>query len=376
MAILDWLTSPEVARLDGAAFIGAVGEHLGELGVPAWRISSSFSSIHPEVAFYNVRWEAGGVAVLGLRSQSIVTSPFYTDSPVARVYQDRIAELRRRLTGPEAQLDFPICRELAELGATDYLVQHLRIGGGRRGYISYATREPGGFPDSALELLRELLAPLSLAVEVRCLEFTMQSLLQVYLGGSASERVLSGAVTRGSGVPIEAAIWYCDLRGFTTLSDRQPAAQVVAILDRYFEVVAGPIDGHGGEILKFIGDAVLAIFPVTTDRGEACRRALAAARAALDGIRALDEPIEMGLALHVGEVLFGNIGARERLDFTAIGAAVNEVCRVEPLCKQLNRSLLLTGAFAQACPDPDFVSLGPHQLRGVASPQEIFAPRS
>jgi adenylate cyclase len=207
----------------------------------------------------------------------------------------------------------------------------------------------------------------------------MRSLLDVYLGHNAARRVLAGAFRRGGGETIRAAIWSCDLRGFTSMADRLPAAEVVATLDRYFETVCAPIAEGGGEVLKLIGDAVLAIFPISPAAGDeaaACRRALAAAKGAIEGIRrwneAREEPIGVGVALHLGEVTYGNIGAQRRLDFTVIGAAVNEVCRVEPLCKELGRSLLVTDAFAAQVACRDLVALGTRALRGVAEPRALF----
>jgi len=164
------------------------------------------------------------------------------------------------------------------------------------------------------------------------------------------------------------------------MADRLPAAEVVKILDRFFESVAGPIGPHGGEVLKFIGDAVLAIFPVLSDGvGAACGRALSAAKAAVRGVSTLNRggqtpPIDLGIELHVGEVMYGNIGARDRLDFTVIGAVVNEVCRVESLCRALASPILMTAAFAAACDRDQVRSRGVHELKGVAAPQEIYAP--
>jgi adenylate cyclase len=201
----------------------------------------------------------------------------------------------------------------------------------------------------------------------------------VYLGDNAAARVSEGAFVRGTGVPIEAALWFCDMRGFTALADRRPAADVVRVLDRFFEAVAGSIAPHGGEVLKFIGDAVLAIFPVGDDgpRG-ACVRALAAAHEAVAGVASLaaepDMPeLGLGVALHLGEAMYGNIGASGRLDFTVIGAAVNEVCRVESLCRSLG-PILLTKDFAEHCHD-EVVPRGVHALKGVSTPRELFAPR-
>jgi adenylate cyclase len=365
-----WLAEGCVG-LDTPNVIAELGGRLNRAGIPVWRISSSFSSMHPEVKFHNVRWTEGAAPVVALRAHGVHETKFYIESPIAHLDRTGETELRRRLDAP---VEFPICRELAKEGATDYLMQVLPFGSARLAYIAYSTRAPGGFDDDALARLRAIRGAVSMRLEICSLDYITRVLLDVYLGASAAERVLGGAVTRGTGAPIDCAIFFCDMRGFTSLSDRRPAAEVVATLDHYFEAVAAPIHAHGGEILKFIGDAVLAIFPVRGDRADVCARALAAAVDASAAVRALPDGVAIGVALHVGEVHFGNIGARERLDFTVIGAAVNEVCRVESLCKSIGRPVLVTSAFARALgAQTNLLSLGEHALKGVSAPQELFA---
>jgi adenylate cyclase len=249
---------------------------------------------------------------------------------------------------------------------------------GRRSSFSCATDRPGGFTENDLELLEETALPLALRVELASAHIATSTLLNVYLGPNAAKRVLTGAFRRGGGELVEAVIWYCDLRGFTTLVDARPVADVVPILDRYFESVAGPVSDNGGEILKFIGDAMLAVFRIEPNMptDEPCARALAAAETALAALGELNATLgtslTIGVALHVGEVMYGNIGARDRLDFTVIGRAVNEACRVEALCKELRVALLVTSSFAAAHPASGVVSLGDYTLRGVARPHELF----
>jgi adenylate cyclase len=269
---------------------------------------------------------------------------------------------------------------MAAAGATDYLLSALDLGTEHGAWISFASAHPGGFTEHQLGMLTGLTPLLALHVRLVAAHFATRSLLEVYLGGNAARRVLNGEFRRGTGTELDAALWFCDMRGFTSLSDRLPARAVVSVLDRYFEHVATPLEEHGGEILKYIGDATLAVFPIGEDgAGAACRRALAAGEAVLARIGAWaagePEPIAVGVALHTGRVLYGNIGGRARLDFTVIGASVNEVCRVEAMCKTLGEPLLMTAAFASAVGDDDTVSLGHHALRGVAQPQEIHTLR-
>jgi adenylate cyclase len=218
-------------------------------------------------------------------------------------------------------------------------------------------------------------------VEVLHQRRTTATLLHTYLGREAGRRVLTGSIRRGEATTLAAALWYCDLRGFTQLSDRLERDQVVELLDDYFGCMAAPVEAMGGEILKFVGDAMLAIFPMRDDldRDRACRDALTAAERALvdlDGLNQVrqraDKPeLKVGLGLHAGAVMYGNIGAPARLDFTVIGPAVNLVTRIESLCPQLGRPLLTSGPFASPC-GSRLKSLGLHPLKGIEAPQEIF----
>ncbi len=202
-------------------------------------------------------------------------------------------------------------------------------------------------------------------------------LLATYLGRDAARRVLSGETSRGQGRLVRAGIFYADLKGFTALTDRLPAEQVIGHLNDYFDVVATSVLKHKGEVLKFIGDGLLAAFNIDGNSpASACCQALHAALAALDGLTTANEerevPLEAGVALHYGDVVYGNIGSEARLDFTVIGAAVNEATRIEALCRTLDRPLLISADFAKVCACHPLVSLGRHRLRGVAAAQEIF----
>ncbi len=202
-------------------------------------------------------------------------------------------------------------------------------------------------------------------------------LLATYLGRDAARRVLSGETSRGQGRLVRAGIFYADLKGFTALTDRLPAERVIGHLNDYFDVVATSVLKHKGEVLKFIGDGVLAAFNIDGNSpASACCQALHAALAALDGLTTANEerevPLEAGVALHYGDVVYGNIGSEARLDFTVIGAAVNEATRIEALCRTLGRPLLISADFAKVCTCHPLVSLGRHRLRGVAAAQEIF----
>jgi adenylate cyclase len=274
----------------------------------------------------------------------------------------------------------PVLRELKAQGLTDYLA-HVIYLSGQRNAVSWATDHTEGFSEEQLRTLRQLMPYLALRLELESTRYSLGSLLEVYLGENAARRVLAGAFKRGSGERIQAAIWLCDLRGFTTLADQVPAEQVVSTLDAYFDQVVGAVAAQGGEVLKFIGDAILAIFRVQEGaEQQACAAALVAAQDALGRLATLNDErareglpsLAMGVALHLGQVMYGNIGSKERLDFTVIGASVNEASRLESLCKQLGTPLVMSGQFARACGSADVVPLGRHSLRGVREEREVF----
>ncbi len=335
---------------------------------------------HPEVYVRNVEWKASGILLVRPRKHDIVASPEYKGSPAAQIFEGA-SSVRKRLI-PGSVLDLPIYVELAAAGATDYYATSLVFADGGRTFFSFATDEASGFADDALQLFDELAPFLGLRLEIDASRFTLQSLLSVYLGENAAARVVSGSFKRGGGEIIRCAIFFSDMRGFTNLADHTSPLDVVRTLDAYFERVAGPVGNHRGEVLKFIGDAVLAIFPCTSgadgkpDDAAACKRALAAAREAVTDLAALNherggEPLALGIALHLGDVMYGNIGARDRLDFTVIGAAVNEASRVEGMCKVVGAKILMTRAFQEAHPNGT-VSVGRHALKGVSEEHELF----
>jgi len=378
-----WLAEHGGQRLDLGQLIGGLCDRLLAERVPLWRVVVGVNSIHPEVAARSVVWERGKQGVVRRDfSYSMRDADTYVQSPV-RLIHEGAGAIRRRLEGPDAQLDFPVLKELAGKGATDYVIMPILYTTGRINFISWTSDRPGGFSKANLTLLYDLLPLISLRVEIAAGLDNIATMLNVYLGREPAKRVMAGTVRRGEVETIRAAVWVSDLRNFTSLSDRLPAPEVVRLLDTYFELAARPIEDGKGEILKFIGDGILAIFPVDGDERVACRTALDAATALLDALdaenarrREEDRPdIRCGVGLHLGDVQYGNIGARERLDFTVIGRAVNEASRVEALCKVLGRRMLATGAFARAVGLNSLVSCGVHALRGVREPQEIFGLR-
>ncbi len=246
---------------------------------------------------------------------------------------------------------------------------------------SWTTDAPGGFTDAQIELVAAMLPTLALAFTLRTTRQTARTLVTTYLGSDAAERVLAGNVVRGRAEPLRAVVWFSDLAGFTRISETVGPAGMLALLNAYAEVQVDAIEAHGGHVLKFIGDGILAIFP-EEGAAPACARALDAAvdcrarMAALSGERkAADLPVvDAHLALHVGDLLYGNVGSPRRLDFTVLGPAVNEAARIEALCGSLDQAVVVSWAFAEAAGDARsrLVSLGRYALKGVSRPQEMF----
>lgn len=375
--VQTWLQQTRHVEDGGLWLMTGLVDLLRAQGLPLWRCSFSLVTKHPELVWRTVQWsEATGVTGLD-RNRQLLVDPFFTRSPIARLLEGATT-IRVRLDGED--LPFPICQDLKTQGGTDYFAQGLRCSNGAISYISFATRAVGGFSGDALAALTALSPALAQRIELEAAYHATRALLEVYLGRNAGRRVVEGGFRRGGGELINAAIWFCDLRDFTSLSDRSAPQDVVKALDEYFDRVAGAVMARGGEVLKFVGDAILAIFPTAVDVRPACRSALLAAEDALAALAQLnterhgrgDGPLSMGVALHVGQVMYGNIGARDRLDFTVISSSVNEACRLEALCKPLETPLTMSEAFVNAAQPETAVDLGEHALKGVGTPIRVF----
>ena len=354
-------------------------------GVPLDRASLHIGTLHPQLLGFAWNWRSGdGFCDEVKVEQTTADTDSYKLNPLSRIFTTG-EPLRRRPQDAEARTEFPIMAELAASGVTDYFA--LPVGSDRfRQGLTFATTHAAGFSDDHIATLRRLLSLFTLHVERHIAVRIAQNTLTAYLGPAAGAKVLNGDIKRGSGESIRAVIWVSDLRGFTTLSDTLSGPQMIALLNSYFEIFSGAVLAHGGEVLKFIGDGLLAVFVVGDDAKAAATAALAAAQQAqqrlLDfnhappaAVAAFDGwmPLRAGIALHEGDVFFGNIGAPERLDFPVIGPAVNEASRVESLQKTIGRSILITEAAARWI-DAPLDRIGEFPLRGVAAPIAIFAP--
>jgi adenylate cyclase len=377
-----WLLREGRVQPTGKELMRGLGAELTAGGLPLMRALLARPTLHPQIASVAYRWSRAEPQVEAMtREHDIWQSDQYLRSPMALIYAGE-PMIRRRLFGPGLRLDFPILEDLLAEGGTDYAIFGLRRGDGRPlAVISIATDAPGGFTDEQFSGFQSLLPLLSLIVEAIETRQTARSLLEIYLGGDAGRRVMGGLIRRGESVTIAAAIWQCDLRDFTAMSNQLPRDEVLAILNDYFDAVTRPVMARGGEILKFIGDAVLAIFPMKDDldRDEKCRTALTSAEEALDAMRDVNElrasagkaPLSIGIGLHAGSVSYGNIGSQTRLDFTVIGPAVNLAARITGLCRPLNQPLLASKVFASPC-GSKLVPLGHYPMHGFEQPQEVY----
>jgi len=360
-------------------------ERIVAAGIPISRAFCYVGTLHPQVGAAAYIWKRGekdATRVIGPRG--IQASAEFTNSPFTVARNNR-QTLRRRLIDPACSMDFPVLSRLKEEGGTDYLVVPMVCSDGEVNAIAFLTDYPDGYSETDVAALEQVGQVLSIIVELQSSRRIAKILMDTYLGPRTGARVLSGSIARGSGESIRAVIWLCDLRGFTALADRLPRDQLSAMLNEYFGIMVKAVTDEGGEVLKFVGDGMLAIFELCKgeDVGPCCASALRAARsasAAADAInatrRAEGSPeIRFGIALHLGEVYYGNIGSPDRLDFTVIGPAVNHAARLERLASEQGRILVTSASFAAAAREP-LESLGRFNLRGVAEPQEVFAPAS
>jgi adenylate cyclase len=359
-------------------------DRLLRCGIPLWRVAVFVRTLHPEVMGRRFMWRPGAEVTIGEASFDLLETAEYRDSPIVAVIDSGVA-IRRRLADRGGPDDFPVLAEFRADGITDYLASPLIFTDGAVHVATWSTRQPGGSSDAQLAGLQAIITPLARVAEIRALRRTATNLLDTYVGNHAGERILAGQIRRGHTETIHAVIWLSDMRGFTAAADRLPPQFLLALLNRYFDCQVPVIVKHGGQVLKYIGDGLLAIFPIArhdADMDEVCGRALACAREAQARIQAIDAAADLehrdgarfGLALHLGHVLYGNIGSENRLDFTCIGPAVNLAARLENLASKLGRTIIASAEFARHCRF-DLEPLGEFTVAGFAAPQATFGLR-
>jgi adenylate cyclase len=378
--VIRWLMTEARQRVDASEFLEAFAHELRAAGVDVSRITTGVPILHPQIFSFSGLWQLDKGTTERLYRTGPDTQATMSNSPIRIAYEGG-GPVRCDLSAPPHDGEFAIVGDLRGEGFTDYIVHSVPFADGSHKALSLATKRRGGFDSDELALFEAIIPAVAFNLEVQALRRTARTLLDTYVGQQAGGRVLEGQIQRGTGETITAVIWLCDLRGFTNLSETLPRDALIDLLNCYFGPMCDAVAAQGGEILKFIGDAMLAIFPIRADTAATCAAALLAAERAQAALieenrRRLGAGlarIDYGLALHVGDVMYGNIGSDTRLDFTVIGPAVNLTARIESMCRQLGRPLLLSADFVRAARIPAD-SLGAFALKGVGAEQEIFAP--
>jgi adenylate cyclase len=379
--VVHWLTSGTRDERFIDNLFAELCLRLQRAGIPIKRASLHLLIQHPQWLGARILWLDGiREATITRVDYDVRQRPEYIGSPVEEL-QNGAAEIRENLErDPALGRKHGVYNELRANGLTDYVAWPLHHTLGKRHAVAFSTDRPGGFDEAHIAALSGLLPILALVSEIRMKNRLARTLLETYVGTHAGELILAGATRRGSGTTVRAAILICDLRDFTRISDSWPRDDVIGLLNDYFDAMSEPIARHGGEILKFMGDGLLAIFPLS--QPSACADLLHAVTEARQAMAALNErnrasggePLNFGIGVHVGDVMYGNIGSRARLDFTVIGPAVNMASRLETLTKQLGRPVLLSRAFADlVAGEFDLERVGEYPVRGFSDPIELFA---
>lgn len=388
-ALSRWISEYATGSDDWRGLLDGLCGALTDGGMSLWRVSLGTLTLDPSTRAFSLHWHAGEGARLAPDPHGAEREAAYQRSPIHALAQKGDQSGRWRLAALRAEDDFPLLHELRALGATEYLLHVFTFSPDtalRGGMLSFTTQRASGFTDHEITGIEALRPALGLALAKLNLAQTLREVLGVYVGRTTGARVLGGQIRRGQGRTVSAAILLADLRAFTALTDRTDPLAVVGWLDEHFDALGKPVIERGGEILKFVGDGFLAIFPVedgTLRPCPVCERALDAAadairaNAALNARRCSAGLPEMAadLVLHFGEVVYGNVGTDRRLDFTVIGRAVNEASRIEGHCEPLGRALLVSDTFAARCDRP-MEMVGTVSLRGLATSQQVWSPRA
>jgi adenylate cyclase len=376
-----WLAEGGLTNRPLSDLFNGFTAHLVENGVKLRRAYVGMSTRHPLIRAFDMTWEPQGALNETRFDHSWAQTTAWTDSPLRHMILGNLPRMHRVLQGPDALLDFPLFRELNERGCTAWYGaisafeadSILQSPGSLGMACSWATADPAGFTPANLALIDRLFPLFALAVKAAVMPSITRTLLGAYIGDDAAARVWSGATNRGSIERVEAAIFISDLRGFTAFAEQTESDAVMEALNRYFDLVGAAIAAEGGHILKFMGDGVLATF--TQAGANVCEQALRTARAACRAVAAAGPAVlDLGIALHKGEVMYGNVGTSERLDFTMIGPAVNEAARMEKLTKSLGCAILASDSFHAALGESrDLLqAAGEHPLSGLSAPRALY----
>ena len=382
-ATREWLLTDGRDTGSVTAVIEGLASRLIDTGVPIHKMMVGIRQLHPQLFALQFRWDREtGRALEIQREHGIETTPVYRSIPIPLIFSG--APMVRQSLRDEETVAFPYVYmpDLRGLRLTEMVAFPLPFSRNQPQVFGIMTDRPGGFTTAQLSRAAAILPSLAAVLELVHLRSTAASLLDIYVGRDAGHRILAGTIKRGDGDTIRAAIWFCDLAGFTAMSEVASRDRVIATLNTFFDIMATAVQTAGGEILKFMGDGLLAIFRLPDDTSaqtELSRRILSAAREACLAIERLnltraaahEGTLSFGISLHVGNVMYGNIGAAQRLDFTVIGPAVNRAARLEELSRRLGRQVIVSSAFA-ATAQTDLPMLGRFRLRGVAKLQKIY----
>ncbi|OEC94648.1 MULTISPECIES: adenylate/guanylate cyclase domain-containing protein [unclassified Rhizobium] len=371
LSLIEWLTGDECHALDEAGLVAGLGRRLRAFGLPIDRLTLHLTTLHPEFIGRTFAWAPGEPVEIHDREHGSRLA--LANTPLMKAQEMREPLVVGPGESPHGRwqhIDIFSGRGLVQL-----IVAPLCNADGPISCAVFATRRPGGFTSGEHDLIERILPALRNTCELRVLRQCELSLLDTYIGPMTASRILAGHIRRGEIESMEAALLLCDLRGFTELSNRLPGGTVLGLLNAYFDKVIPAITHEGGEVLKFMGDAVLAFFP-GADATRACDAALTAAKTILDEISGFEHEgirVKVGIALHYGEVSYGNVGSGNRLDFTLIGPDVNIVSRIQSVCSESGQALLISGPFQQKADITDAISMGLQPLKGFANAMELFA---
>jgi adenylate cyclase len=388
LRVAEWVVTAGLEQVPPAALLAGLCERLNATGIHVARSQVAFRILHPLFGSMTVTWRKDEGSTLEMQSRDRGPASEFDVSPFAALLREDRRMMRERLDGAPGTQRFPILASLAERGFTDYLAFVVAFGEGAPRIeevsgviISFATRRPGGFTDEEMERLRWLSSPVGLALQAEINREIAWSTLRTFHGSAVGSRILGGTIKRGAGERLRTVLWYSDLRNSTALGESLELDGFLSLLNAYFDCTAGAVLASGGQVLELIGDAVLGIFPVeaAASEAEACRAGIAAARLSRRRLADLAsrEPsfaraIEFGVGVHVGEVIFGNVGTEDRLSFGVVGSAVSETARMETLTKAIGRPIVVSDRVA-ACLEEALEDLGTHAMRGVDGKRRIWA---
>ena len=387
--ITEWLVDQSLAEPDIVGMFEALCNRIHAIGIPLGRARLTWPTLHPLFQAETILWKRGQTTEFEQFLHQETESEEWLRSPMKYVFDNDVSVLRRNLDGPNKLLDFPVLEDVAAQGMTDYLlirtglsVKNSTATTGQMGIITiWSADRAGGFTNEELEALQKIQRRFAVACKTVIQSRISRNISETYLGKEAGGRVLAGSIRRGDGRETKAVVWYNDMRNSTALADTMPGAEFIQLLNVYFDCTATPVIEAGGEVLDFIGDGVLAIFPYQD--AEEQKVAIASATTALRNVikarDALNEkrleqglfPIRFGIGLNTGTVMFGNIGVAQRLSFSVIGPTVNEVSRIEALTKATGMDALVTKEIVAFDPE-NWVSIGSQRLSGVSEEMELF----